>query len=387
MKFKYLSTWDRRKVYKSLGFIPVGLTLGLLAWSLKANLTSVMPLIKDKSSTVVTALWFLTLVALWVLTLWSYFVCVFRNPGNPRAVSAMGAHGSTITNGPYIRVSSRTPDYTSQQQQQQQQQPAEPSASGVQGRATPRRRCADDISSNNDNDSDDSDASIYDSESESSSESGDPLTDEQLRQSELLYAITVKENGQPRYCIKCNVPKPDRAHHCSICGICVLKMDHHCPWLNNCVGFFTHKAFILFLAYSTLYCTFTFISTLVFFIRLMSMPLSDEFVYLEMIILMILSGPFSICLCGFIGYHIYLLVRNATTLESYESNTFKVSGEAGCSRSNKVNLFDVGAKKNFFQVFGTSKLHWFVPTATTVGDGIRFPISFESYNELRRTHS
>eukprot|EP00808_Paulinella_micropora_P028464 g25301.t1 len=32
-----------------------------------------------------------------------------------------------------------------------------------------------------------------------------------------------------RFCRKCNVVKPMRAHHCSVCKRCVLKMDHHCP--------------------------------------------------------------------------------------------------------------------------------------------------------------
>ncbi|KAJ2224537.1 palmitoyltransferase for Vac8p [Coemansia sp. RSA 1722] len=380
MKFKHLPKWNRHKVYKVLGFIPVGLTLALLFWSFKGNLSSVLPLIK-RSSSAGAAIWCLALTALWALTLWSYFVCVFRNPGNPRTISAMSAHGSTVTNGPYIRVASRADDAT-------YQVAVGPNASGVQGRATPRRRCADDSShsDNSDSDSDDN-ISVCDSECESSSESGSPLTDEQMRQSELLYAVTVKDNGQPRYCLKCNVPKPDRAHHCSICNVCVLKMDHHCPWLNNCVGFHTHKAFVLFVIYATLYCSLVFVTTLVFFIRLMSQSLDDEYVYLEMIILMILSGPFSLCVGGFSGYHIYLLVRNETTLESYERNTFRLPGQSGGSaRSNKTNLFNVGAKKNFLQVFGHRKLHWFFPTPTTVGDGIRFPISFESYNELRRTH-
>lgn len=77
--------------------------------------------------------------------------------------------------------------------------------------------------------------------------------------------ITVKENGQPRYCQKCRYIKPDRAHHCSMCKRCILKMDHHCPWVGmeyttdianpgGCVGFANHKYFLLFLLYLTAFC-------------------------------------------------------------------------------------------------------------------------------------
>lgn len=41
-------------------------------------------------------------------------------------------------------------------------------------------------------------------------------------------AVQVKADGSRRWCRKCDVPKPDRAHHCSACETCVYKMDHHC---------------------------------------------------------------------------------------------------------------------------------------------------------------
>lgn len=49
-----------------------------------------------------------------------------------------------------------------------------------------------------------------------------------------------------RICLTCRDWKPLRSKHCRVCGICVRTMDHHCVWINNCVGKFNHRMFIVF---------------------------------------------------------------------------------------------------------------------------------------------
>ncbi|XP_008581464.1 PREDICTED: probable palmitoyltransferase ZDHHC20 isoform X5 [Galeopterus variegatus] len=49
------------------------------------------------------------------------------------------------------------------------------------------------------------------------------------RAARALPVYTTSASRTIRYCEKCQLIKPDRAHHCSACDTCILKMDHHCP--------------------------------------------------------------------------------------------------------------------------------------------------------------
>ena len=53
-------------------------------------------------------------------------------------------------------------------------------------------------------------------------------------------------------CRSCYVARPTNVHHCATCHGCILERDHHCPWVNNCIGLFNKKYFILYNFYSLL---------------------------------------------------------------------------------------------------------------------------------------
>ncbi|ROV91464.1 hypothetical protein VSDG_07135 [Cytospora chrysosperma] len=136
--------------------------------------------------------------------------------------------------------------------------------------------------------------------------------------------FTVKSNGEIRFCKKCQARKPDRAHHCSTCRRCVLKMDHHCPWLATCVGLRNHKAFLLFLIYTTVFSIYCFLVTgsWTWDEIVNEVAYVEDFMPVQYIVLCVVSGIIALVLGAFTAWHIMLAARGQTTIECLEKTRY-----------------------------------------------------------------
>lgn len=177
-----------------------------------------------------------------------------------------------------------------------------------------------------------------------------------------------------RYCLMCNVFKPDRCHHCSVCNKCILNMDHHCPWINTCIGFYNRKYFIQMLFYIILLIYVSVIVNFKYFLDVARKVyfnqtqfkvdvLIDSF---GLIFLYSLDLAAMVVLSMFFKFHMKLVLENKTTIETIDKK-----GEEFDSS------YSLGRESNFYQVMGTNKLLWFIPYSSysgqPIGNGIDWP--------------
>ena len=159
-----------------------------------------------------------------------------------------------------------------------------------------------------------------------------------------------------RYCLICN------SHHCSVCNICVLNMDHHCPWVDNCIGFYNRKFFMQLLLFVVLLTIYVDISEFYFIVNLTITLFKQHIKYSQIARTMLVIFAylaifiFSIIITNFFKFHIGLVLKNSTTIESLDQEHQK-----------DFQKFNLSPRENWEQVFGCDSLLWFIPFPTKRG--------------------
>ncbi|WVQ96343.1 hypothetical protein IAU59_003447 [Kwoniella sp. CBS 9459] len=156
-----------------------------------------------------------------------------------------------------------------------------------------------------------------------------------------------------RRCRKCDGPKPERTHHCSVCKRCVLQMDHHCPWINACVGLHNQRHFVLFMAWLSVGCTTVCTTGYHHFL--------DTFRYraewpaltpkLGFTLIYVLCGAIGFAVTVLMLWHMHMVSYGETSIESHD-NAY-LAKKAKKEGLIYLNPYDLGRRRNielFFNI-------------------------------------
>lgn len=184
----------------------------------------------------------------------------------------------------------------------------------------------------------------YDNMSEKDDYNFEPLTS--INDS-MKKVIEEKYHMKTTRCINCFVIRPINAHHCTVCHKCILDQDHHCPWVNNCIGLYNKKSFILFLCYGFIE---SFYSDILFFYYTLYKNLNKWSNNPKLIILDILSIIFGLIL---------IIVSIMLLWDQYDTITNECTQ---CDFKRGILLEKSSIKQQFQMIFGgIFNFRWFLP--------------------------
>ncbi|XP_051131009.1 probable protein S-acyltransferase 16 [Andrographis paniculata] len=183
-----------------------------------------------------------------------------------------------------------------------------------------------------------------------------------------------RKGGDLRYCQKCSHYKPPRAHHCRVCNQCVLRMDHHCIWLNNCVGHGNYKFFFVFVVFAAIACIYS-LALLMGSMTIDFQNIAEGSYRTIHVVSGLLLFPLSLALGFFVGWHIYLILHNMTTIEYHEGVRAMVLAEKGGYLYS--HPYDISAYENLTAILGPNMLCWICPSSGHIDSGLRFRTKYD----------
>ncbi|GFR49596.1 hypothetical protein Agub_g11665 [Astrephomene gubernaculifera] len=119
-----------------------------------------------------------------------------------------------------------------------------------------------------------------------------------------------------KYCVTCNIWRPQRGHHCKECGYCVEHFDHHCGTMGNCIARLNHRFFAGFMIAAQAACGMA-LGGCVWRLRRSSFPGSSSWSHGETYVLLLLAVVLGwhVLSLGFGTAHCLLLLTDVTTKE------------------------------------------------------------------------
>lgn len=163
-------------------------------------------------------------------------------------------------------------------------------------------------------------------------------------------------------CPQCRTYQPPRAYHCFKCHRCYLLMVKHSRWFDVCVCFANYKFYVVFLFYALVTSLLSLGSLIHGLAAVLSAPGSSN-PYFTLMTIAISTGAIVVAILAWEGVEaVYSILRNQTPRER------------SAAGKRDVRVYDLGASENWRDIMGEKWYMWFLPTWTSAGDGVSFPI-------------